>query len=82
MGELKVDKFETVFTYCFLEPKNDRYFELFFGIGRFLISSALPTNGHTLSPEILKLAILFIGERMRLLLISPRYFSCLGLSEF
>ena len=40
--------------YWFIEPKNERSSEVFFGVGKFFIASALPTNGRTPSPEILK----------------------------
>ena len=52
--ELKIDKFGTNYTYCFIKPKNDRSSEMFLGIGKFFMASALPTNGRTPSPEILK----------------------------
>ena len=53
-GELSVDKLGTNFTYWFIEPKNERSSEIFFGVGKFFIASALPTNGRTPLPEILK----------------------------
>ena len=54
IGELKVDKLGTNFTYWFIEPKNERSSEIFFGVRKFFIASVLPTNGRTPSPEILK----------------------------
>ena len=49
-----MDKLGTNFTYWFIEPKNERSSEIFFGVGKFFIASALPTNGRTPLPEILK----------------------------